>query len=613
MQSLLAWIDRRAAFLFAAFSVVAFLGLLYLGRGGSFFNDEWVFIRVDGLGTLQDWFAPNNEHWSTVPFGIYRPLLLTIGMKSYLPYLVVLLSIHVAASSALFILLRRASGSLVALLGSGLFLVLGNAHDDLFWAFQIGFVTSTAAGLWGLVALEYSRPRLAALLFLVSVASSAMGLPMLAVGAVELAMTRGRRRELGWLFAVAVMFVLWFSAIGSTGLASQSLSSVALTNLLHLPTFAASGLVGAVDAALGLGGVLGTIGIVAVIAAAVGLLARGELPSRAVSAAAGLATMYFLIGLGRAQFGDGQAYASRYLYEAVALLLIGFSAIIGRRADLLPGSSKAEPTSQAGQATVRGQRQVALGLLMVALVANGGIANVHGLFAGARWFRERAGELRGALALIDRYGDALPYDPPAEGPWFPDIGDLTVLPHRWGTPAVDVLLPSVVRPPTARERDRALWLLVGNATKPRPIATPSAAPTVGVIGGPRSGLPRDPGEPPITVAVTGAVSVPTGHCVVLQAAGQRSMSEMAVSLQMGDGTSVDVLTVGGGTGALRLGRDAPPVSNNQATVDFPDGSWVAIDVPRLGDGSVFTLQLLFPSGAGAAVVCTDQGGQPSAN
>src|SRR5262245_3227169 len=118
--------------------------MLYIGRGGSFFGDEWVFIRVGGLGTLQDWLTPNNEHWSTVPFAIYRPLLLTIGMTSYLPYLVVLLSIHVVGSAALFVLVREASGSLMALLLSGLFLVLGSAHDDLFWAFQIGFVTSTA-------------------------------------------------------------------------------------------------------------------------------------------------------------------------------------------------------------------------------------------------------------------------------------------------------------------------------------------------------------------------------------------------------------------------------------------------------------------------------------
>ena len=613
MRSLLLWIDRRAAFVFAAFSVVAFLGLLYLGRGGSFFSDEWAFIRVGGLGTLQDWFTPNNQHWSTVPFGIYRALLLTIGMKSYLPYLVVLLSIHVAASAALFILLRRASGSLVALLGSGLFLVLGSAHDDLFWAFQIGFVTSTAAGLWGLVALDHSRPRLAALLFLISVASSAMGLPMLAVGAVELALVRGRRRELVWLFAVAVVFFLWLVAIGSTELASHLPSSVVLTNLLHLPIFAASGLVGAVDAALGLSGVLGTLGIVAVIAAVIGLLARGELPPRAVGAAAGLATMYFLIGLGRAQFGDGQAYASRYLYEAVALLLIGFSAIIGRRADLLRGSSNAVPSRTAEQAAVGGHRQVALGLLIVALVINGGVANVHGLFAGARWFRERSGEVRAALALIDRHGDALPYDPPTEGPWFPNIDDLTRLPRLWGTPAVDVLVPSVVRPPTALERDRAVWYLLGNATKPRPIATPTGAPTAEVIAGPRSALPREPGVPPTIVAVTGAVSVPTGDCIVLRAAGPTSTSKLTATLEMGDGTAVDVMTVGGGSGALRLGRDAQPVSSDQASVDFPDRSWAAINVPRLGDGSVFTLQLLFPPGVEAAVVCTDQGGQPSAS
>ena len=136
---------------------------------------------------------------------------------------------------------------------------------------------------------------------------------------------------------MAAVFLVWFLAIGHTGLASQTVSGGAVANLFRLPTFALSGLLGAFRATFGLSMVLGAIGLVAVLAAGVGLLARRELPSRAVSAAAGLASMYVLIGIGRAQSGDAEAYGSRYLYETVAFLLIGLSAIIGHRADLAPG------------------------------------------------------------------------------------------------------------------------------------------------------------------------------------------------------------------------------------------------------------------------------------
>jgi hypothetical protein len=47
-------------------------------------------------------------------------------------------------------------------------------------------------------------------------------------------------------------------------------------------------------------------------------------------------------------------------------------------------------------------------------------------------------------------------------------------------------------------------------------------------------------------------------------------------------------------------------------IDYPDRSWMAVAVPHLGDGSVFTLQLLFPPNVTAAVVCNDRGALPKA-
>lgn len=70
---------------FLAIAAGAYVFLLSLGRGLTFFWDEWSWIV-----NRQDWsfsslMAPYNEHWSLVPLLIYKTLLATVGLRSYLP------------------------------------------------------------------------------------------------------------------------------------------------------------------------------------------------------------------------------------------------------------------------------------------------------------------------------------------------------------------------------------------------------------------------------------------------------------------------------------------------------------------------------------------------
>ena len=144
---------RIPVILFGVLALGTWATLLYLGRGVTFFQDEWRFVDVAGpFGTLEDVFGPQNEHWSTLPFLLYRSIFNVVGLSTYLPYLAVLLALHVTAAAALFVLLFRRNGPLVAIGGALLALWVGTGYQNLFWAFQIGFVGSTAAGLWALVA-----------------------------------------------------------------------------------------------------------------------------------------------------------------------------------------------------------------------------------------------------------------------------------------------------------------------------------------------------------------------------------------------------------------------------------------------------------------------------
>ncbi len=60
-----------------------------LGAGMTFFSDEWAFIAARSLANPIDWLRPHNEHWSTLPIILYRLLVETVGIGSYLPYLAV--------------------------------------------------------------------------------------------------------------------------------------------------------------------------------------------------------------------------------------------------------------------------------------------------------------------------------------------------------------------------------------------------------------------------------------------------------------------------------------------------------------------------------------------
>jgi hypothetical protein len=566
-------IDSWATRMFAVMAAVAFATLLYLGRRGSFYHDEWTFIAKSG-GTLTDWFGPHNEHWSTVPFLIHVILRRTVGLTSYLPYLAVLLALHVAAAASLFVLVRRMSGALVALGASAIFLFLGSGDQNLFWAFQIGFVCSAAAGLGAFAALAHGRPRTAMVLLLVAIASSSMGLPFVAAAAAMLLAESGRRRQLVWLVPVVIVFLVWLVLIGSSGVAGHD-ANFAPEALARLPVFTAFGVLDSIDGAFGLAPPIGALlGVLTIVWALIQARAR-SLDVRAIAAAAGLVVLFVLIGLGRGQFGVEQASRSRYLYFGVAFVLLGFSAVLGgRAAAAVRRIGSRLPVTPAG---------AVIGALVVFLAANGLLFNARHLPRSAQSFAQAAGELRAFVSLADQYGVALPYDPPpVTGIYIPAPAILRELIGTYGSPTRDALVPSVVRPPTPVERDRALWDLAGGVIAPQPVAPPAPS-----------------SEPPPTMEALGdaRVSVDAGCLVVRSRPGSAGTATFVVP----DGSFILVSVAEGGDGAVRLGRDAPPDSIDQRVVSFPAGSWLRFDVPRLGDGSVFGVQLVLPIGSTARI------------
>ena len=73
---------RRSGMVFVALAVASSIFVLWLGLGLTFFSDEWAFIETRSLLDPATWWAPHNEHWSTIPILVYGALLQVVGLRS---------------------------------------------------------------------------------------------------------------------------------------------------------------------------------------------------------------------------------------------------------------------------------------------------------------------------------------------------------------------------------------------------------------------------------------------------------------------------------------------------------------------------------------------------
>jgi hypothetical protein len=314
----------NARLITVAMAVAAAAGILWLSRAYTFYFDEWDFILSAPNWTWTSYLQPHNEHPSMILKLVYAALLNTVGLRTYWPYMLVLVALHMIGAVLLFELVRRRAGELVGLACAAMLLVLGAGWEDLLWAFQIGFVGSVACGLGMIVALQGpSTPRrlLASVALLTaSLMFSSIGLFFGVVAAVMLALSPGRRRDLLWLVPVAVALAAWYVAFGRSGTSTVPPPSAA--NLFVLPVYVAWGLAGAA------GGIVGVSGLpaLAVLVLAVGAIAfawwRARPDALALGAAAGLLAFYVVTGLNRAQLGYDQSASGRYVYIGAVFWLI---------------------------------------------------------------------------------------------------------------------------------------------------------------------------------------------------------------------------------------------------------------------------------------------------
>ena len=541
--------------------------LLYLARSMTFWQDEWGSIMFSG-GPL-DLIKPVNEHWSTIPLLMYRATFAIVGLHSYLPYIAQVIALHLISVAAAYMLVRRRGGWIVATLACVPLLFLGSGSENLFWAFQTGFVGSVAFGLWALVLLERSGRASAAgaaILLLASLMSSGMGLFFMVAATGRTLLDPAARPRAVAIIPAAIAYTAWYLTVGHDPVTQAG----HLSGVLAVPAFVARGVGHAVGAFSGLG-LLPRGNLLSVAAFGIAALATGwavftsrRPPALAAGALLAILAMYTLIGVVRAELESDFATRSRYVYVAAFLLVITV-------ADWLP--------LLRDYANGRPRRRVALVAVLSVVLVAATLANAAAFGPIRARFASHADLTRAYVGLAMTSRGAGWVDPHSVLPGMPPLPILITTIGRFGSPLRDDLVPAVARDPGPKAREDALLRMVGSGFRIEPAL------------GEATSLPL------VLVKIDDATGTWNGACLTLTDAGDEA--RVTVALPSGSRLRVAASSDGGASALLGLLRSP----SKRIDLELEAGAPIDVVVPDIGDGSTWTVRLDVPGVTGQIEVC----------
>jgi hypothetical protein len=314
----------------AAFAVVELFALvlwLVLGRSLWFYSDEWDYLVTRKAGDLGDLFRPHNEHWQTLPILIYRGLYGLFGLRTYLPYQLIVVVLHLTAAALLLVVMRRALvRPWIATAAASLFALFGAGSSNIVRAFQIGFEGSLVLGLTQLLFADHDggldrRDWLGLLAGLLGLMTSGVAVTMTVVVGLAVLVRRGWRIALFHIVPLGAGYATWLLVIGHSGYKTRHPTLDATVR------FVVAGLRGAYRALGQLPGVGGLLAIVLVVGFVIAYLQRRQsgVPSELIVPGALLAGSVLFLAVsatGRvAAFGPEFARESRYTHLVAAMTL----------------------------------------------------------------------------------------------------------------------------------------------------------------------------------------------------------------------------------------------------------------------------------------------------
>ncbi len=314
---------RRALWVVVGLAAVV---LVYVNRHQWFGGDEWFILTDRGITAgpgHKGLFEPHYEHWTTVPILAYRALYSLVGLHSYVPYIALVIIVHLATVVLLWhVMVRSKIDPWVALCFVTVFAVLGTGYEDLTNGWQVTLIAPLALGLAAILVVPESGPlggrdAVAAAFMTVAMMCSGVALPMLVSVALVALVRRGWRVAVATAAVPAAAYAIWYLAYGRDG------PAVAESAPHAVPRFVWDG----ITDALGDVARVETIGVIVVAAVvawlAVQLLRRPIDRDLTVPVALAIGAVAFLAGTGYrrgALFGSDPA-ESRYAYVTIAFVL----------------------------------------------------------------------------------------------------------------------------------------------------------------------------------------------------------------------------------------------------------------------------------------------------
>jgi hypothetical protein len=371
LEGVIGAVERNWAWALSGLMLLSAGLLLYMGRGLSFFYDDWDWVVNDYGGGLHTLLQAHVGNISVFPVAVYKVLFHLVGLNHYAVFRSVVIVLHLVSGGLVFVLAARRIPRVPALLAATLILFLGAAWEDLLWAFQVGYMLSITGGLatWVLLEREGRRSEIAAMLcLLVAAGSSSLGIPIMIGVAVELAWQR--RWRAGWIVIIpAVLYGIWYLTNGE--------SQITANGLINAPGFAAdlaaAAFGGLVGRGLDWGRPLALLGLSVVLYR----LARPRpVSARLASLLATGVTLWALTAAARSTISVPET--GRYIYlGAVVIVLIGVELL--REATIKP-------------------RATALAALLVGVCAITGLTVLH---AGAMGLRSTSKTVTAELGALE--------------------------------------------------------------------------------------------------------------------------------------------------------------------------------------------------------------------
>ena len=320
-----------AAWVFAIFIAVGAVALVgWLGHYFWFHGDEWNYLVNRNGGNIADLFHPRNEHLSLLPIATYRVLWNLFGLRSYVPYQIPVIAVHLTTAILLRIIMRRCGvNPWIATAAASLFVLFGPGEESIIWGAQIGQGGTIAFGLGQLVVADHEGPLdwrdfLALALGFLAFLSSGFAPFTIAIVGVVVLVRRGIRPALLQTVPIAVAYVTWFLVVGFDQIKDPYGRAADWSAIVR---FVKEGLVATFEGVAqgsALLAVLYGLALILGISVAWFRVRRGERLRRLIvplSMSFAALPFLFVSGYGRWWLGAGTGASSRYVYVTAALSL----------------------------------------------------------------------------------------------------------------------------------------------------------------------------------------------------------------------------------------------------------------------------------------------------